>query len=158
MQLDVFCATNCQSTVWEWLRRHYTTVQGNGVCAMAGQLGISTGYTSIGNHERCPKPKELEVRLQLLQENWTRFNVIQDELGSLVDSADNETERADMEERYCRLQDYLQHKIKETDANESKQHQETTVQVKLPQLSLPQFNGNIQDWVTLKDTFLSLVG
>ncbi|KAJ8875160.1 hypothetical protein PR048_023055 [Dryococelus australis] len=61
-------------------------------------------------------------------ENVGRVVVI-DELDNLVDSADNETERGDMEERYCRLQGYLQHKIKETNAKESKQHQETTVQV-----------------------------
>ena len=35
---------------------------------------------------------------------------------------------------------------------------EPTVKVRLPQLSIPKFSGNLQDWVTFKDTFLSLVG
>jgi hypothetical protein len=35
---------------------------------------------------------------------------------------------------------------------------EPSVKVKLPQLSIPKFSGNLQDWVTFKDTFLSLVG
>jgi len=35
---------------------------------------------------------------------------------------------------------------------------ELSVKVKLPQLSIPKFSGNLQDWVTFKDTFLSLVG
>jgi hypothetical protein len=35
---------------------------------------------------------------------------------------------------------------------------EPSVKVKLPQLSIPKFSGSLQDWVTFKDTFLSLVG
>ena len=35
---------------------------------------------------------------------------------------------------------------------------EPSVKVKLTQLSVPKFSGNLQDWVTFKDTFLSLVG
>ena len=35
---------------------------------------------------------------------------------------------------------------------------EPSVKVKLPQLSIPMFSGNLQDWVTFKDTFLSLLG
>ena len=35
---------------------------------------------------------------------------------------------------------------------------ELVVKPKLPQMSIPKFSGNLQDWVTFKDTFLSLVG
>lgn len=35
---------------------------------------------------------------------------------------------------------------------------EPVVQVKLPQLSLPHFNGHVSEWITFKETFLSLVG
>jgi len=34
---------------------------------------------------------------------------------------------------------------------------ELVVKPKLPQLSIPKFSGNLQEWVTFKDTFLSLV-
>jgi Protein of unknown function (DUF1759). len=35
---------------------------------------------------------------------------------------------------------------------------EPSVKVKHPQLSLPKFSGKLQDWVTFKDRFFSLVG
>ena len=35
---------------------------------------------------------------------------------------------------------------------------EPSVKAKLPQLSTLKFSGNLQDWVTFKDKFLSLVG
>jgi hypothetical protein len=35
---------------------------------------------------------------------------------------------------------------------------EPLVKVKLPQLSIPRFSGHLQDWVTFKHTFLSLIG
>jgi len=35
---------------------------------------------------------------------------------------------------------------------------EPVIKQKLPQLSIPKFSGNLQDWITFKDKFLSLVG
>ncbi|KAJ8887764.1 hypothetical protein PR048_013982, partial [Dryococelus australis] len=64
--------------------------------------------TLVEDYEQSPKPNELGARLQLLQEKLTRFSVIQDELDSLLDSVDNETKCADMEERHYMLQDRYQ--------------------------------------------------
>jgi hypothetical protein len=96
---------------------------------------------------------QLEVRLTLLQENWNKFNEIQDELDSL------EKERTEIENRYCFLLSFIQGRLKDVQSRQSNiVPTEPVVQVKLPQLSLPHFNGNISEWVTFKETFLSLVG
>jgi len=66
-----------------------------------------------------------------------------------------------MEERYCHLTGFIQNKLKEleiTGTSEPNVNPEPSVKVKLPQLSIPMFSGHLQDWVTFKDTFLSLVG
>ena len=66
-----------------------------------------------------------------------------------------------MEERYCYLTGFIQTEMKElelTGVPEPNVTTELVVKPKLPQLSIPKFSGNLQDWVTFKDTFLSLVG
>jgi hypothetical protein len=66
-----------------------------------------------------------------------------------------------MEERYCYLTGFIQTKIKELELSGPPELNVTTelsVKVRLPQLSISKFSGNLQDWVTFKDTFLSLVG
>ena len=45
-----------------------------------------------------------------------------------------------------------------TGVPKSKVMTELVVKPKLPQSSIPKFSGNLQGWVTFKDTFLSLVG
>ena len=66
-----------------------------------------------------------------------------------------------MEERYCYLTGFIQTKMKElelTGVPELNATTEPVVKPKLPQLSIPKFSGNLQDWITFKDTFLLLVG
>jgi hypothetical protein len=66
-----------------------------------------------------------------------------------------------MEEGYCYLTRFIQTKMKELElagVPELNVTTELSIKVKLPKLSIPKFSGNLQDWVTFKDTFLSLVG
>ena len=75
--------------------------------------------------------------------------------------SNNQQQCDEMEERYCYLIGFIQTKMKELEvvgAPELNVTTEPSVKVKLPQLSIPKFSGNLQDWVTFKDTFLSLVG
>jgi len=73
----------------------------------------------------------------------------------------NQQQRDEMEERYCYLTGFVQTKMKELEVAEAPELNVTTepsVKVKLPQLSILKFSGNLLDWVIFKDTFLSLVG
>jgi len=72
----------------------------------------------------------------------------------------NQQQRDEMEERYCYLTGFIQTKMKELEVAGAPELNVTTdpsVKVKLPVIN-PKFSGNFQDWVTFKDTFLSLVG
>jgi hypothetical protein len=94
---------------------------------------------------------QLEVRLTLLQENWNKFNEIQDELDSLEENVTSDKERTEIENRYCFLLSFIQARLKNVQSRQSNiVPTEPVVQVKLPQLSLPHFNGNISEWVTFK--------
>jgi hypothetical protein len=75
--------------------------------------------------------------------------------------SNNQQQSDEMEERYCYFIGFIQTKMKELEfagAPELNINTEPSVKVKLTQLSIPKFSGNLKDWVTFKDTFLSLVG
>jgi len=115
----------------------------------------------VDNYMVDQKPEQLEVRLKLLDENWEKYNHAQDELEELGHDSFNQQQREEMEERYCHLTGFLQTKLKELKvkgASETNVNTEPSVKVKPPQLSIPVFSGHLQDWITFKDTFLSLVG
>ena len=115
----------------------------------------------VENYLTDPKPEQLEVRLKLINENWEEYTDAQDELEELGHDTNSQQQRDEMEERYCYLTGFIQTKMKElelTGAPEPNGTTELVVKQKLPQLSIPKFSGNLQDWVTFKDTFLSLVG
>jgi hypothetical protein len=108
-----------------------------------------------------PKPEQLEVRLKLIEDNWEKYNQAQDDLEELGHDIYNQQQREEMEERYCYLTGFIKTKLKEREISgslESNVISEPAMKVKLPQLSIPMFSGHLQDWVTFKDTFLSLVG
>jgi hypothetical protein len=107
------------------------------------------------------KSEHLEVRLKLTEENWQKYNQAQDELEEIGYDSYNQQQREEMEERYCYLTGFIQTKLKEREvsgSHESNVISEPAMKVILPQLSIPMFSGHLQDWVTFKDTFLSLVG
>jgi hypothetical protein len=89
---------------------------------------------------------QLEVRLTLLQENWNKFNEIQDELDLLEENVTSDKERTEIENRYCFLLSFIQGKLKDVQSRQiNVVPTEPVVQVKLQQLSLPHFNGNISE-------------
>ena len=85
---------------------------------------------------------------------------MQDELEELGHDSENQQQHDEMEGRYCYLTGFIQTKMKELELAGSPELNVTTepsVKVKLPQLSILKFSGNLQDWVTFKDMFLSLL-
>jgi hypothetical protein len=54
---------------------------------------------SVDNYMADQKPKQLEVRLKLISENWEKYNQAQDELEELGYDSYNQQQREEMEER-----------------------------------------------------------
>jgi hypothetical protein len=48
-----------------------------------------------------PKSEQLEVRLRLINENWGKYDNVQDELEELGHDSSNQQQRDEMEEIYC---------------------------------------------------------
>jgi len=110
----------------------------------------------VENYLIDPKPEQLEVRLKLINENWEKYSEALDELEEIGHDTNSQQQRDEMEERYCYLTGFIQTKMKElelTGVPESDVTTELVVKPKLPQLSIPKFSGNLQDWVIFKDNF-----
>ena len=100
------------------------------------------------------------MRLKLINESWEKYSEAQDELEEIGHDSNSQQQRDEMEERYCYLTGFIQTKMKELELTmvpESNVTTELVVKPKFPQLSVPKFSGNLQDWVTFKDTILLLV-
>ena len=81
-----------------------------------------------------PRPEQLDVRLKLINENWEKYNNIQDELEELGHDSNNQQQHDEMEERYCYLTGFIQTKMKELEvagAPELNVTTELSVKVKL---------------------------
>jgi len=110
----------------------------------------------VDNYAVDPRPEQIDVRFKLINENWEEYNNVQDELEELGHDGNNQQQLDEMEESYCYLTGFIQTKMKELEvagAPERNVTSEPSVKVKLPQLSVPKFSGNLQDWVTFKDSF-----
>jgi len=82
----------------------------------------------------------------LINENREKYNNVQDELEELGHDSNNQQQRDEMEERYCYLTGFIQTKMKELEVEGAPELNVTTepsVKVKLPQLSIPKFSGNL---------------
>jgi hypothetical protein len=66
----------------------------------------------VENYVIDSKPEQLEARLRLINENWGKYNDVQDELEELGHGSSNQQQRDEMEERYCYLTGFIQTKLK----------------------------------------------
>ncbi|KYN13169.1 hypothetical protein ALC57_14645 [Trachymyrmex cornetzi] len=124
---------------------------------------------------------KIEVRLKKIQEIWNKFQEIQEgiELLNLNENGDtinveiankNTTERAAFEEQYLNLEASAQTKLRaiqsegvdEGNAQANLQAVgnhvgQARINVKLPVLNLPTFEGQYDQWLLFKDSFKSLI-
>ncbi|XP_055542522.1 uncharacterized protein LOC129728133 [Wyeomyia smithii] len=114
---------------------------------------------------------EIEVRLQKLEELWEKFGETLVEIKSHDDfppeSGDAyDKERREFSNRYYRAKPFLLERIKEHQATplleQSTHAGDTTMQgsldhVRLPQIKLQSFDGNIDEWLSFRDLFTSLI-
>jgi hypothetical protein len=77
------------------------------------------------NYAVDPKPEQLEVRLKLVNENWEKYNNVQDELEESGHDSEKQ-QRDEMEERYYYLTGFIQTKMKELELSGSPQLNVTT--------------------------------
>jgi hypothetical protein len=55
----------------------------------------------VDSYAADPKPEKLEVRFKLINENWKKYNNVQDELEELGHDSKDQQQHDGMEERYC---------------------------------------------------------
>ncbi|XP_055622330.1 uncharacterized protein LOC129765909 [Toxorhynchites rutilus septentrionalis] len=115
------------------------------------------------------KKGQVQSRLDKLEASWEEFNELQEDLseedtkGELED--DITKAYADFEERYYEIRASLLGKL---EPPPSPANLDNTIgrnngalgahtAVRLPQISLPEFNGDFEGWLSFKSTFVSLI-
>ncbi|XP_053691334.1 uncharacterized protein LOC128739859 [Sabethes cyaneus] len=112
---------------------------------------------------------EVNVRLEQLDRLWDKMNEAIDDVESheeSIEEADSFVKnRIDFENRFYELKAFLVGKQRE-DCDQTVLNQTTrsldnppgpTPHVRLPQITLPKFSGKIDEWLTFRDLFTSLI-
>ncbi|XP_053685891.1 uncharacterized protein LOC128735430 [Sabethes cyaneus] len=115
------------------------------------------------------KSTEVNVRLEQLDRLWDKMNEAIDDVESheeSIEEADSFVKnRIDFENRFYELKAFLVGKQRE-DCDQTVLNQTTrsldnppgpTPHVRLPQITLPKFSGKIDEWLTFRDLFTSLI-
>ncbi|XP_058456627.1 uncharacterized protein LOC131434024 [Malaya genurostris] len=113
---------------------------------------------------------EVEIRLQKLDELWERFGDVLVDIKSHDDFSDDgegyEKERKKFSDHYYRAKSFLLDRVKERQEHsvleQSIRIGDTTTlgtldHVRLPQIKLQSFSGDIDEWLSFRDLFTSLI-
>ncbi|XP_038116923.1 uncharacterized protein LOC119769092 [Culex quinquefasciatus] len=116
---------------------------------------------------------QIDVRLNMLDDALAKFYVVRRKIDVLTDvfgvDAAGKEKAQDVEEHtkalwefenlYCDLKAKLLAKRKEEAPTQAApaQAKSTVSRVKLPEIKLPSFGGNITEWITFRDSFKSLI-
>ncbi|XP_065092424.1 uncharacterized protein LOC135713262 [Ochlerotatus camptorhynchus] len=108
---------------------------------------------------------EIPVRLDNLDALWTEFKLVQSELETLDEATIDQQlkQRTDFETAYYRVKGFLlsNNKTPSTPclntALSSQIPASSSSHVRLPDVKLPVFNGNLDNWLNFHDLFVSLV-
>ncbi|XP_065094071.1 uncharacterized protein LOC135714616 [Ochlerotatus camptorhynchus] len=114
------------------------------------------------------KLSQVEVRLEKLEELWEKFGDTLVEIKSHDDfdeeDASYDKERREFNNRYYEAKSFLVDQVKEKKepSEQNTQINESLVQgaldnVRLPQIKLQNFNGDIDEWLSFRDLFTSLI-
>ncbi|XP_053686349.1 uncharacterized protein LOC128735892 [Sabethes cyaneus] len=119
--------------------------------------------------ERCHPERdrcEIKLRLDNLDEIWATFEEVQTDIESheehLQAEAHQMATREKFESKYFRVKGALLAKVPDTphnanrDANQPPNASHLSG-VKLPTITLPEFDGNYDQWLTFHDTFIALI-
>lgn len=129
-----------------------------------GQLkGQLTRFRSFINEvQGSDSITQLEIRLEKVEYLWTQFDNVQTEIESFEDEAETSTERELFENAYfeaiSKTKDIINNKTKtETNTRSASNSSEPLINVKLPTLNLPIFNGSYEQWLPFYDSFNALI-
>ncbi|XP_053692273.1 uncharacterized protein LOC128740733 [Sabethes cyaneus] len=130
--------------------------------SMIAALGRVEAFLSDYDQQR--DASQVPVRLEYLTNMWQNLDQIQ---GELEDSetteegkAVHETVRANFESRLFAIKASLVTKLSPLPDNAAlpqTPHASALSGIKLPTISLPEFDGDYQQWLTFHDTFLALI-
>ncbi|XP_055590249.1 uncharacterized protein LOC129742374 [Uranotaenia lowii] len=113
---------------------------------------------------------QIEIRLEEIDSLWEKLNDTLIEIQSHDDFDLDETfferERVTFSEKYYHAKAFLMEKLKERaqipDLNSTSRVNDSLLQptldhVRLPQIKLQTFNGNIEEWLSFRDLYMSLI-
>ncbi|XP_050516051.1 uncharacterized protein LOC126890925 [Diabrotica virgifera virgifera] len=106
---------------------------------------------------------ELMARLEKVEETLSKFDICQSALESLVDNEDHNSERDSFESAYyaavSKARSILGGSIASGShlSSESSQMSDPIVNIKLPPLSLVQFDGNLEKFMQFYDSFNNII-
>ncbi|XP_053685762.1 uncharacterized protein LOC128735296 [Sabethes cyaneus] len=112
------------------------------------------------------KIDQLPIRIQRLDALWREFEETQDEIEVLEDTDDEfSQERLEFQTLYYELKGSLQSKIPLQQSQPPPPPQVQSVpsfnpvqsNIRLPEMKLKEFSGDLDDWVTFRDLFVSLI-
>jgi len=114
--------------------------------------------------------QEIVTKLKLLDEAWTQFQHIHNQIIALTDEKDLDLEdavNAEVEEKYCALDTQLRELIVQSSSSSTSSSASTpippytppsaVVDIKLPRMDLPTFSGNPLEWKSFHDLFTSMI-
>ncbi|XP_062551107.1 uncharacterized protein LOC134216156 [Armigeres subalbatus] len=123
----------------------------------------------IENFKEDTKLSQVEVRLEKLEDIWDKFSETLVEIKSHDDYKEDETydkERREFNNRFYEAKSFLVDQAKERKEplllDQSVRTHDTSVQgaldnVRLPQIKLQSFNGDIDEWLNFRDLFTLLI-
>lgn len=104
---------------------------------------------------------QLETRLEKIEETWSNFEKIQTEIELLTEDQAQIDERELFEDSFfsvvAEAKSLINSKIEINQSLLSTQNTNTKLNVKLPNLSLPEFDGSYDKWFNFADTFHAVV-
>ncbi|KAJ8981022.1 hypothetical protein NQ317_002877, partial [Molorchus minor] len=111
---------------------------------------------------------ELQKRTNKLESIWDNFNNIHAEIQNLDDKPEHDTEAIDFENKYFKLVSLAETKLSAlqvpkarcvtpTGLNNFNIDLNNALNIKLPDIKLPEFTGSYDNWVQFYDTFKALI-
>lgn len=134
---------------------------------------FSTFLDNYDSNEDEDKANQFKFNYVKLIKVFEKFDRLHDELDALDNSDESKNKRFEIEKDYFRVIGAAQKKFKldqrveapapqgtSSFSNDTSLNSSTMIsskKVKLPQISLPTFKGNLENWLSFKDSFNSLI-
>lgn len=129
-------------------------------------LGSANLIKSFNQNFQPEQGPQVRVRLELLDDLWKQFSEVQDEIESLEvvnedDDLELSEERIAFHNMYVELKSSLISKLPGENVRNFPRDPPNpgpvAQSVRLPEIKIPEFNGNPEDWIEFRDVFKSLV-